>query len=369
MTYTFTMRSLKKTLLLLAVFLLTTNLIFAADSEKAEQQRQALIKQAKEYIGAPYVTGGTDRSGFDCSGLVFTCGKEALNMDLPRTAAALYDYVKIVADSKKEAGDLLFFKTVGDKISHVAIYIGNDQFIHAASDGPNTGVIISSLHESYWSKTYFAVGQLLPSTISAKTADAGQGTTDSDTAVASGKKPSSGGASDTSTKTRVTFNGFLSALTYNASACLNWSFLSSQGFKLNIRGATFDFCAIYPDANLKPGLALKVRWDPTIHVVQLPLVLSLSTSDNLRFYAGPVISIGTPVLDGTEEEIQASVFPGILGFSWQTNAFEMFGLETRLVQDISYTVFNNSQGAALGLLNSFATGLYMTTGLRVTIPL
>ena len=344
---------------MLAVFLLTANLIFAADTANAEQQRQALIKKAKEYIGVPYVTGGTDRSGFDCSGLVFTCGKEALNMDLPRTAAALYDYVKIVADSKKEAGDLLFFKTVGEKISHVAIYIGNDQFIHAASDGPNTGVIISSLHESYWSKTYFAVGQLLPSTISTKTADAGSTPAPS----------SSGGASETQAKTPFSFSGFLSALTYNASACLNWSFLSPQGFELNIRGATFDFNTIYPEANLKPGFGVKIRWDPTMRIVQIPLVLSLSTSDNLRFYAGPVLTLGTPVLEGTGEEIKASVFPGILGFSWQTNAFDLFGLETRLVQDISYTVFNNSQGAALGLLSSFATGLYMTTGLRVTIPL
>lgn len=353
------MRATKKFLLFLAVFLLTTSFISAADTAKAEQQRQAFITKAKEYIGVPYVTGGTDRSGFDCSGLVFTVGKEALNMDLPRTAAQLYDYVKIVADSKKEAGDLLFFKTVGDKISHVAIYIGNDQFIHAASDGPNTGVIISSLHESYWSKTYFAVGQLLPSAQSAKTADASASGSSSGAASSSGKKAGSDAAS----------GSFLSALTFNASACVNWSFVSPQGFKLNIRGATFDFSTIYPDANLKPGFAVKVRWDPTMDIVQIPLVISLSTSDNLRFYAGPVFTIGTPVLDGTGKAIQASLFPGILGFSWQTNPFEMFGLETRLVQDISYTVFNNAQGAALGPLNAFATGLYMTTGLRVTIPL
>lgn len=124
MTYTSTMRPSKKFILTLAVFLLMiTNSLSAADTAKAEQQRQAFITKAKEYIGVPYVTGGTDRTGFDCSGLVFTVGKEALNMDLPRTAAQLYDYVKIVADSKKEAGDLLFFKTVGDKISHVAIYM------------------------------------------------------------------------------------------------------------------------------------------------------------------------------------------------------------------------------------------------------
>lgn len=359
------MRPSKKYLFILtASLLIAANSLFAADTAKAEQQRQAFITKAKEYIGVPYVSGGTDKSGFDCSGLVFTVGKEALNMDLPRTAAQMYDYVKIVADSKKEAGDLLFFKTVGDKISHVAIYIGNDQFIHAASDGPNTGVIISSLRESYWSKAYCAVGQLLPSTQSAKTAEA-----DTSNVTGDDSKATAAASGSASSDEKSSVGGFFSSLTYNASAALNWSFLSPRGFKLNIRGATFDFCSIYPAANLKPGLALKVRWDPTMQIVQIPLVLSLSTSEHLRFYAGPVFTIGNPVLDDSGTAVTSSIFPGIIGFSWQSNSFEMFGLETRLVQDISYTIFNNAQGAALDPLNAIASGLYMTTGLRVTIPL
>lgn len=354
------MRPIKRFLLSVSVFLLITSTLSATDAAKAEEQRQAFIAKAKEYIGVPYVTGGTDKSGFDCSGLVFTVGKEALGMDLPRTAAQMYDYVKIVADSKKEAGDLLFFKTVEDKISHVGIYIGNDQFIHSASDGPNTGVIISSIHENYWGKTYFAVGQLLPSAIVPKTAE----TTDSYTASEEIADADSAGSTGSSALSR-----FFSSFSYNASVGMNWSFLSPRGFKLNIRGATFDFCSIYPAANLKPGLALKVRWDPTMQIVQIPLVLSLSTSEHLRFYAGPVFTIGNPVLDDSGTAVTSSIFPGIIGFSWQSNSFEMFGLETRLVQDISYTIFNNAQGAALGPLNAIASGLYMTTGLRVTIPL
>lgn len=354
MTYTFTMYSFKKSVLLLAVFLLFSSSLSAADTSSAEEQRQAFIKKAKEYIGIPYVTGGTDRNGFDCSGLVFTVGKEALDMTLPRTVAQLYDYVKIVADARKEPGDLLFFKTVGDKISHVGIYIGNDQFIHAASDGPNNGVIISSLHENYWGKAYFAVGQILPATLPAKTADAA---------------PASGASQNNGSSETFSFSSFTSALSYNASFSINWSFLSPQGLSLNIRGATADLFCIYTETELKPGLGVKMRWDPSMKIVQIPIVLSLSTSDNLRFYAGPVITLGNPELDGTGDAIQASVFPGILGFSWQTNPFDLFGLETRLIQDISYTVFNNTQGAALNPIDAFASGLYMTTGLRVTIPM
>lgn len=349
-----------KFILILTALLIITHSLSASDTAKAEQQRQTFIAKAKEYIGVPYVTGGTDRTGFDCSGLVFTVSKEALGMDLPRTAAQMYDYVKIIKDEKKEAGDLLFFKTVGDKISHVGIYIGNDQFIHAASDGPNTGVIISSIHENYWGKTYFAVGQLLPSAISPKTAAAESAASIAAQDASSDTDGNSGSFSS---------GNFFSALTYTASASLNWSFLSQRSFKLNIRGATFDFSCMYPKASLKPGLALKVRWDPTMQIAQIPLVISLSTSEHLRFYAGPVFTIGKPVLDESAVAVKTSIFPGIIGFSWQTNSFEMFGLETRLVQDISYTVFNNEEGAALNPLDAITSGLYMSTGLRVTIPL
>ena len=50
-------------------------------------------------------------------------------------------------EDKKQKGDLVFFKTVESRISHVGVYIGNNQFIHSVSDGPNTGVIVSSLKE------------------------------------------------------------------------------------------------------------------------------------------------------------------------------------------------------------------------------
>ena len=119
-----------------------------------------MVTYAKSFIGVPYVYGGTDKTGIDCSGLIFTVARESIKLQLPRTVAALYGYVKVIPDNQKEAGDILFFKTVGDKVSHAGIYIGNNQFIHAASDGPNTGVILSSLSETYWKQHYFAVGQV-----------------------------------------------------------------------------------------------------------------------------------------------------------------------------------------------------------------
>ena len=59
-----------------------------------------------------------------------------------------------------QPGDLLFFNTAGANISHVGIYLGADLFIHAASEGRRTGVIISSLKERYWHKAYRSAGRI-----------------------------------------------------------------------------------------------------------------------------------------------------------------------------------------------------------------
>ena len=127
------------------------------------EARQKMIAYSKQFVGVPYVYGGASKSGMDCSGLIFTIANDAIGVKLPRSTSGLYSTVRIIKDSEKEPGDLVFFKTVGSRISHVGLYMGNNQFIHAASDGPNTGVIISSLKESYWSSTYAGAGRFLPS--------------------------------------------------------------------------------------------------------------------------------------------------------------------------------------------------------------
>ena len=131
--------------------------------EEAGQKRQALVNYSKQFIGLPYQSGGIGPDAFDCSGLIFTCSREAIGLQLPRKTSAMYAFCTAIADSELEAGDLVFFKTTasGD-ISHVGLYVGKNQFIHAASDGPNTGVIISSLREGYWKQHYFKAGRFLP---------------------------------------------------------------------------------------------------------------------------------------------------------------------------------------------------------------
>lgn len=140
------------------------SMIFSKEysAEESKKLRAAVCAQAKSYIGCPYRTGATGPDSFDCSGLVYTVFREAAGIQLPRSAKAIYSAVKIVSSSQLETGDLVFFKTTGDgTISHVGIYIGRNQFIHAASDGSNTGVIASSLTEKYYKNTFAAVGKVI----------------------------------------------------------------------------------------------------------------------------------------------------------------------------------------------------------------
>lgn len=97
---------------------------------------------AARYLGVPYVWGGESPTGFDCSGLVSYVYAQ-LGISLPHYTVSQWDVTEPIPASDIEPGDLLFF----DGLSHVGIYIGGDQFIHA----PHTGTVvqISSL-SGYW---------------------------------------------------------------------------------------------------------------------------------------------------------------------------------------------------------------------------
>ena len=117
----------------------------------------AIIATAKQYIGVPYVWGGSTPSGFDCSGFVqYVFARHGIT--LPRTSAAQYTAGKWVSKSDLRPGDLVFYNTSGSGVSHLGIYIGNGQFIHASS---SKGVMISDMSNSYWSARYYGARRIL----------------------------------------------------------------------------------------------------------------------------------------------------------------------------------------------------------------
>lgn len=115
--------------------------------------RESLVKSAQDFIGVPYLWGGVSaETGFDCSGLTMTV-YQLNGLDLPRHSRTQYDAGDTVDRRDLQKGDLVFFATRGQgKISHVGIYIGDGQFIHAPSSGKK--IRIDSLNTEYFVRHY-----------------------------------------------------------------------------------------------------------------------------------------------------------------------------------------------------------------------
>jgi cell wall-associated NlpC family hydrolase len=109
-----------------------------------------LTKTALRYLGVPYMWGGESFSGVDCSGFVQAVFRRN-GIELPRTADAQYEVGRHVPGSGLEPGDLVFFQTYAEGASHVGIYLGSGQFVHASS---SNGVRVDSMSESYYASRF-----------------------------------------------------------------------------------------------------------------------------------------------------------------------------------------------------------------------
>ena len=121
-----------------------------------------VISYAKKFLGKPYVWGAQGPNGFDCSGFTYYVYKNSAGKTLPRTSSAQSKYGTYVSKSNLKPGDLLFFDTVGANngvVTHCGIYIGNNQFIHAASGQGK--VVINNLNSSYYINSYVNARRIL----------------------------------------------------------------------------------------------------------------------------------------------------------------------------------------------------------------
>ena len=119
---------------------------------------RTVVSDAMSYMGVPYVFGGnTPSSGFDCSGYVRYVFANA-GIYLPRTADVQYNCGYAVSTSELAPGDLVFFETYCPGPSHVGIYVGDGNFVHASS---SRGVTVSSLSSSYYSAHYLGARRVM----------------------------------------------------------------------------------------------------------------------------------------------------------------------------------------------------------------
>ena len=344
--------------------------------EEAAAMRTTFVEYSKRYIGKAYVRGATGPEAFDCSGLVFACSRESIGVQLPRQTTAIYAFCTLIDDAEREVGDLVFFTTNGE-INHVGIYAGNGQFINAASDGPNTGVILSSLKENYWKGHYYRTGRFLPasgldaiSDTKKNASDANDKTDKTTKANAETSTESSKTASAPANSASGGNGSFLSNIVLDATLNFDWNFYTASSFRLNPRGFSTMLHAMYEGKTICPGVGTMFRYDAGTGTVQLPLVVSLTIGNYFRLFFGPVIGLGSPTLPGDEDtDIKHSFFPGIMGVCWQTPSFAAGKTRISFQQDIHYTIFNDTDKSALSLKNSIVSGLVFSSGVRVTLPL
>ncbi|MDF7671914.1 C40 family peptidase [Lactobacillus sp. ESL0701] len=111
------------------------------------KQAKEIVKLAKSEVGKAYVWGGNDPSGFDCSGLVQYVYNQATGKDVTRTTYTQVKQGRTVSMQDLKPGDLLFWGSA-DAPYHVGIYIGNGEFVHAAT--PSQGVIKATLSSYFY---------------------------------------------------------------------------------------------------------------------------------------------------------------------------------------------------------------------------
>lgn len=363
--------------------------------------RNKIANHGKTYLGTPYAYGGTSRSGMDCSGFVCTVFEEAASMDLPRSSRGIHSHATRIDKSELQVGDLLFFSIAGNgRVGHVGIYLGNNQFIHSASDGPETGVIISDLDERYWKTNYLGAGRVL-APVSVQVPAPVVASVPKDNSYSSGsqnsnywqssnqyqqetpqgsdyyqteniresekkktKKPSKPGLA----------HKIFSNFSFDINATFDWTFYTPEKFVFIPRGFTLGTTFMYNGLLIDPGIGVSFVYDHKMNVFQMPLYGSIQLSKYVRIYGGVMFSFGqsfneavfivAPTLGSSDIWL-----PSILGITIKLPEFNVGKVKLSLIQDVQYKGYAHETRRDLSALQAFTDGLVFSTGFRVTFPL
>ena len=122
-----------------------------APPRAALPQDQALVATALSFRGTPYRSGGSDPTGFDCSGFTQWVFAQ-YGIGLPRQVEEQFRVGEKIKQDELKPGDLVFFQTESRGASHVGIFVADDQFVHAPS---SRGVVrVEYVNSTYWGRRF-----------------------------------------------------------------------------------------------------------------------------------------------------------------------------------------------------------------------
>lgn len=125
--------------------------------DKRTIEKSKLYTFITDWYGTPYKYGGCDKSGTDCSCFTHLLFKQVYNKTTERSSGDIYKTCEKIKKANLKEGDLVFFVTNGKGVSHVGVFLKDEKFVHAST---SKGVMISSLSEAYFEKTFYGAGRL-----------------------------------------------------------------------------------------------------------------------------------------------------------------------------------------------------------------
>ena len=129
------------------------------ERQNFSRENYLLFREIRFYLGTPYIFGGEDRRGLDCSGFVSVIFRDVYGIKLPHNASQQFVRSQRIPISQLATGDLVFFdNNYSGRIDHVGIYLDDGYFAHASA---TFGVVVSNLRENYYRSRVKSGGRIL----------------------------------------------------------------------------------------------------------------------------------------------------------------------------------------------------------------
>lgn len=343
------------------------------------EARSRVLEAAGQYLGTPYRYGGVDRRGLDCSGLVYLSFRDALGVQVPRSTLTLYIWAEKLPDSRLLPGDLVFFNTLGTgkaPVSHVGIYAGEGRFIHAASEGPKTGVMFSALSEDYWRRTYVGAGRALPEGPQKDPAppffaDTGKSGTGTSPENRSGELLAPRDRNGTGDRVGTGDRSAAGQWLLGFALAPTWGGIREDAPLL--RGGAMAARFAYRSGRFKRplllGVEIRPEWDADLGIFRLPLTLSLGVDDIIRIFAGPAFTLGNPVLStpGGERRYDGGArWLGAVGITLAPLRFKFARGTLSVYGEFAWQAYTAAPGQGKDWIADTSAGLRISTGLSYT---